>query len=196
MPLWSVQIVGVHAPTFAVGEHVTIDDQMRPGHFLRCVTAPAGDAFDTSIEPIVEAEGGLYAIVFAFSRAPLEGLAVRKRPAEVLGIARFFDKRGIARAFSLSFCLVLVWCLCGACADYPQVFCNVFQLGSLMFLTCRNASPSSGTAARMVARTVAWGISRSCSTSVIVMSRIGIAMLRKISTRYNYPSPLFFLPRP
>ena len=28
------QIVGVHSPTFDAGEHVTIDDEMRPGHFL------------------------------------------------------------------------------------------------------------------------------------------------------------------
>ena len=102
--------MGVHAPTFHVGEHVTIDDKMTPGQFLRHVSAPAGDAFDTSIEPIVETDGGLYAIKFALCHAPPEGVVVRKRPAEVLGIARFFDKRGIPGAFSLSF----VWCFCGA----------------------------------------------------------------------------------
>ena len=94
---WGAQIVGVHAPTFDVGEHVTIDDEMRPGQFLRRVRAPAGDAFDTSVEPIVETDGGLYAIEFALCRAPGEGVVVRKRPAEVLGIARFFEKRGIPR---------------------------------------------------------------------------------------------------
>ena len=51
MPLWSVRparkLWGVHDPTFDVGEHVTIDDEMRLGQFLRRVTAPAGDAFDT-----------------------------------------------------------------------------------------------------------------------------------------------------
>ena len=52
------QIVGVHAPTFDVGEHVTIEDEMLRGQFLRRVTAPAGDAFDTSVEPIVETDGG------------------------------------------------------------------------------------------------------------------------------------------
>ena len=45
------QIVGVHAPTFDVGEHVAIHDEMTPGNFLRRVAAPAGDAFDTSLEP-------------------------------------------------------------------------------------------------------------------------------------------------
>ena len=91
------QIVGVHAPTFDVGQHVTIDDEMRPGQFLRRVRAPDGDAFDTSVDPIVATDGGLYAIEFALCRAPPEGVVVRKRPAEVLGIARFFEKRGIPR---------------------------------------------------------------------------------------------------
>ena len=91
------QIVGVHAPTFDVGEHVTIDDEMRPRQFLRRVRAPAGDAFNTSVEPIVETDGGLYAIEFAPCRAPPEGVVVRKRSAEVSGIARFFEKRGIPR---------------------------------------------------------------------------------------------------
>ena len=81
------QILGVHAPTFDVGEHVTIVDEMRPG----------GDAFDTLIEPIVETDGGLCAIEFALCCAPPEGVVVRKPPAEVLGIARFFEKRGIPR---------------------------------------------------------------------------------------------------
>ena len=91
------QIVGVHAPTFDVGQHVTIDDEMRPGQLLRRVRAPDGDAFDTSVEPIVETDGGLYAIEFARCRAPPEGVVVRKRPAEVLGMARFLEKRGIPR---------------------------------------------------------------------------------------------------
>ena len=91
------QLVGVHAPTFDVGQHITIDDEMRPGQFLRRVRAPDGDAFDTSVEPISETNGGLYAIEFALCRAPPEGVVVRKRPAEVLGIARFFEKRGIPR---------------------------------------------------------------------------------------------------
>ena len=91
------QIVGVHAPTFDVGEHVTIDYEMRPGQFLRRVTAPAPDAFDTSVEAIPETDGGLFAIEFALCRAPPEGGVVRKRLAEVLGIARFFEKRGIPR---------------------------------------------------------------------------------------------------
>ena len=97
------QIVGVHAPTFDVGEHVTIDDEMRPRQFLRRVAAPAGDAFDTLVEPIVETDGGLYAIEFALCGAPPEGVVVRKRPAKVLGIARFFEKRGIPRGTYL-------WC--------------------------------------------------------------------------------------
>ena len=93
----AAQISGIHAPTFDVGEHVTIDDQMRLGHFLRRVRAPAGDAFDTSVEPIVETDGGLYAIEFALCRAPPEGVVMCKRPAEVWGIVRFFEKRGIPR---------------------------------------------------------------------------------------------------
>ena len=92
--------MGVHAPTLDVGEHVTIDDQMRPGQFLRRVTALAGDAFDTSVEPIVETDGGLYAIEFALCRAPLEGVVVRKRPAEVLGIARSL-KRQVSLGLSI-----------------------------------------------------------------------------------------------
>ena len=116
------QIVGVHAPTFDVGEHVTIDDEMRPGQFLRRVTQPAGDAFDTSMELIVETDGGLYAVEFALCRAPPEGVVVRKRSAEVLGIARFFEKRGIPRAFSLTFCLVLVWCFVVPVQTVPWCF--------------------------------------------------------------------------
>ena len=45
----------------------------------------------------METDGGLYAIEFALCRAPPEGVVVRKRPAEVLGIPRFFEKRGIPR---------------------------------------------------------------------------------------------------
>ena len=44
----------------------------------------------------METDGGLYAIELALCRAP-EGVVVRKRPTEVLGIARFFVKRGIPR---------------------------------------------------------------------------------------------------
>ena len=103
-----VQIVGVLAPMFHVGEHVTIDDKMRPGQFLRRVRAPAGDAFDTSVEPIVETDGGLYAIELALCHTPPEGVVVRKWPAEVLGIARFFEKRGIPRVRYLWCFVVLV----------------------------------------------------------------------------------------
>ena len=41
--------------------------------------------------------GGLYAIEFALCRAPPKGVVVRKRLAEVLGIVRFFEQRGIPR---------------------------------------------------------------------------------------------------
>ena len=34
-----------------IGHHVTIGDEMRPGQFLHRISAPAGDAFDDSIEP-------------------------------------------------------------------------------------------------------------------------------------------------
>ena len=132
MPLWSVRrarkLWGFMPPR-SMWAHVTLDDEMRPRQLLRRVIASAGDAFDTSIGPIVETDRGLYAIEFALCRTPPEGIVVRKRPAAVLGIAQFFNKRGIVRAFSLSFCLVLVWCLCGACADYRVVFCNVVELG-------------------------------------------------------------------
>ena len=45
----------------------------------------------------METDGGLYAIEFALCRAPPEGVDVSKWPAEALGIARFFEKRGIPR---------------------------------------------------------------------------------------------------
>ena len=106
------QIVGVHAPKFDVGEHVTIDDEMRPRQLLWRVTAPAGDAFDTSVEPMVETDGGLYAIEFALCRAPPEGVVVRKRPAEVLGIAWFFEKTIIPRGRYL-------WCFVVAVQTIP-----------------------------------------------------------------------------
>ena len=39
----SVQIVGLQVPTFDVGEHMTIDDEMRPAQFSRRNTPPAGN---------------------------------------------------------------------------------------------------------------------------------------------------------
>ena len=45
----------------------------------------------------METEGGLYPIEFALCRPPREGVVVRQRPVQVLGIARFFEKRGIPR---------------------------------------------------------------------------------------------------
>ena len=123
------QIVGVHAPTFDVGEHVTIDNEMRPGQFVRCVAAPAWDAFDTSIESIVETDGGLNAIEFGLRRAPPKGVIVRKRPAEVLGIARFFENRGMPRVKYL-------WCLCRPSPDvldcFPIRMAHVFNMSQCL----------------------------------------------------------------
>ena len=57
------------------------------------------NAFDIAVEPIVEMDGGMYAIEFALCRAPPEGVVLRKRPAEVLGIAWFFQPKGIPMVF-------------------------------------------------------------------------------------------------